>query len=183
MIFSNMYGIEFLLIFFTGFNACYLMDLAGICNSHKGVEYYGQIHQTTQNIIVHVIGMPFTVYGILLWVPTLVMCTPENAWQVQAGLYLLYLGHYIRMDLETTKYVIIMFSPAVLLSFVTYTPGLYGFGIGFAISFVALVFQEVIGHYMSGDKASRIEGVPNAVLYAIYFSADSLKRLVQGDLH
>ena len=41
---------------------------------------------------------------------------------------------------------------------------------GFIISALALIFQEAIGHWLSGDPASRIEAVPNAILYAIYFS-------------
>ena len=41
---------------------------------------------------------------------------------------------------------------------------------GFLISFSALSFQEYFGHYLGGDIASRGESVPNAIMYAMYFS-------------
>ena len=77
--------------------ACYCLH----CYHQKGVDYYGQVHTTTQNVIAHVVGMPFTIYGILITVPTLLMCTEENAWQVQIGLFILYLGHYLRIEFDT----------------------------------------------------------------------------------
>ena len=42
---------------------------------------------------------------------------------------------------------------------------------GLMISGVGLGLQEVIGHWWGGDIASRPEGVPNAILYAMYFCA------------
>ena len=41
---------------------------------------------------------------------------------------------------------------------------------GFSISFIALVFQEIAGHYYGGDDPSRLEAIPNAIIYAMYFS-------------
>jgi hypothetical protein len=41
---------------------------------------------------------------------------------------------------------------------------------GFITSFLALGFQEGIGHYIGGDIPSRPEGVLNAIVYAMYFS-------------
>ena len=41
-------------------------------------------------------------------------------------------------------------------------------GLGYAAG--GLLFQEAIGHKCGGDIPSRSEGVPNAILYALYFS-------------
>ena len=34
--------------------------------------------------------------------------------------------------------------------------------------------EEIIGHWLSTDIGSRFEAVPNAILYAIYFSASHM---------
>ena len=45
---------------------------------------------------------------------------------------------------------------------------------GLMISVSALVFQEIIGHWLSGDPWSRAEAVPNAIMYAIYYSVSHI---------
>ena len=164
------------LLFFLGYNACYLMKLCNMKYDIKGVEYYAEVHTTKQNVITHVVGMPFTIYGILLWIPTLLWWW--TAWKIQLGLYLLYLGHYIRIDFQNSLYFTIMYIPSLILSMTNYTSGLYGFLKGFSISTASLVFQEYVGHYLGNDPPSRLEAIPNAIVYAIYFSADSLKKLL-----
>ena len=171
----------FFLVFFAGYNACYVMDYFGFYYHQKGVDYYGEVHTTTQNVIAHVVGMPFTIYGILLWFPALLMCSAENAWQVQIGLFILYLGHYLRIEQDSVVVFVMMYWPGLILSLTTYTPGFYGFFYGITISTIALVFQEYVGHYLGGDPPSRKEGVPNAIFYAMYFSAHSLKKFLSGE--
>ena len=41
---------------------------------------------------------------------------------------------------------------------------------GFVTSFLSLLFQEIVGHYMGGDIPSRPEGVLNAILYSVIYS-------------
>ena len=41
---------------------------------------------------------------------------------------------------------------------------------GFLISAMGLIFQEIVGHKLGGDIPSRFEGIPNAILYAKYYS-------------
>ena len=41
---------------------------------------------------------------------------------------------------------------------------------GFLISFLSLVFQEIVGHHLGGDIPSRQEDVFNAILYAVLYS-------------
>ena len=45
---------------------------------------------------------------------------------------------------------------------------------GLSISVSALLFQEVVGHYLGGDIPSRGEAVPNAILYAKYFAVSHI---------
>ena len=37
------------------------------------------------------------------------------------------------------------------------------------IAFTSLFIQEYIGHYLGGDIPSRIEAIPNAIVYANFF--------------
>ena len=45
---------------------------------------------------------------------------------------------------------------------------------GLIVSSSALIFQELIGHWVGGDIPSRVEAIPNAILYAKYFSLHHL---------
>jgi len=88
------------------------------------------------------------------------------------------LGHYWKINSETAGYYILIYYQVVLLSMFTYVGGWYDVMFGMGFSTTALVIQEVVGHKMGGDPPSRIEGIPNAILYAIYFSTDSAKRIL-----
>ena len=48
------------------------------------------------------------------------------------------------------------------------------FKTGLIISSSALIFQELFGHWVGGDIPSRVEAIPNAILYAKYFSLHHL---------
>lgn len=37
----------------------------------EGVNYYAEVHQSKWNSYIHTLGMPFTIYGMLLWIPAL----------------------------------------------------------------------------------------------------------------
>ena len=45
---------------------------------------------------------------------------------------------------------------------------------GLKIMTIALIFQEIFGHYLGGDPPSRMEAIPNAILYAMYYSVSHL---------
>jgi hypothetical protein len=42
------------------------------------------------------------------------------------------------------------------------------------IAVIALTLQEVLGHWLSGDPQSRVEAIPNAILYAMYYSVSHI---------
>ena len=41
---------------------------------------------------------------------------------------------------------------------------------GVGIATTSLLIQEFIGHYLGGDNPSRLEAVPNAVMYSVFFA-------------
>ena len=169
----------------------------------QGVNYYGEAHLTRWNAYMHTLGMPFTIYGMLLWIPALFRLNEKQAYQFQYALYFLYGGHYITVSkiiglLYYLFYyqVVKMGQQQYKIKYITnkknydnktnhnqlsiirnnvntsvYLPIFFE---GFLISFLALTFQEVAGHYYGGDIPSRFEAIPNAILYAMFFSVSHI---------
>jgi uncharacterized membrane protein YGL010W len=135
-----------------------------------GVEYYGEVHTTKLNSIIHSIFMPFTIYGMFLLIPKVILPKKydnsyEYAYKINFFLYVTYMTHYISIN----KYI------GLLTSIYYYIPlqlsrNQIEFKKGILISTTALTIQELLGHWLSGDDPSRLEAIPNAIIYAIYFS-------------
>ena len=147
-----------------------------------GVEYYGEAHLSKWNSFMHTIGMPFTIHGMLLWIPSLLKLKPSKAEALQRNLYYLYGGYYVMINRYIALLYYILYYIVVEQSIIKYS-NLYSrigyrnddvyfdiFKRGILISVGALAFQEVIGHYIGGDIASRIEAIPNAIIHAKYFA-------------
>ena len=171
----------------------------GFYIGESGVDYYAEVHTTKLNSLIHTIGMPFTIYGMLLWIPVVFNLNCRSYIAIQRFLYISYMTHYVLIDwfigLNTAViyYIPVYYSNKLyLLEFndecnETYQISLdkkyktskqkihnsiriYLFTYGLLVSFYVLLFQEVIGHWLSGDPPSRLEAIPNAILYAMYFS-------------
>jgi len=171
----------------------------GFYIGESGVDYYAEVHTTKLNSLIHTIGMPFTIYGMLLWIPVVFNLNCRSYIAIQRFLYISYMTHYVLIDwcigLNTAViyYIPVYYSNKLYLSEFndecneTYQISLdkkyktskqkihnsirfYLFTYGFLVSFYVLLFQEVIGHWLSGDPPSRLEAIPNAILYAMYFS-------------
>ena len=169
----------------------------------QGVNYYGEAHLTRWNAYMHTLGMPFTIYGMLLWIPALFRLNEKQAYQFQYALYFLYGGHYITVSkiigllyylfyyqvvkMGQQQYKIKYINNkknyenktnhnqlSILRNHVNTSVYLPIFFEGFLISFLALTFQEVAGHYYGGDIPSRFEAIPNAILYAMFFSVSHI---------
>ena len=147
-----------------------------------GVEYYGEAHLSKWNSFMHTIGMPFTIHGMLLWIPSLLRLKPLKAQGLQRNLYYLYGGYYMMINRYIALLYYILYYIIIEKSVIKYSK-LYSrigytnddvyvdiFKHGILISVGALTFQEVIGHYIGGDIASRIEAVPNAIVHAKYYA-------------
>ena len=64
----------------------------------KGVSYYGEAHLSPWNAWIHTCMMPFSIYGILLWIPALLRLNPNYARKLIWFLYYLWGGHYYDMN-------------------------------------------------------------------------------------
>ena len=171
----------------------------GFYIGESGVDYYAEVHTTKLNSVIHTIGMPFTIYGMLLWIPVVFNLNCRSYIAIQRFLYISYMTHYVLIDwcigLNTAViyYIPVYYSNKLYLSEFNEEANesdqisidkkykiskqknhnsirIYLFTYGFLVSFYVLLFQEVIGHWLSGDPPSRLEAIPNAILYAMYFS-------------
>ena len=142
----------------------------------KAINYYAEAHLSKWNSWIHTLGMPFSMYGMLLWIPALLNLNPAKAKLFIVGIYFFYGGHYIRISklgallYFLQYYLTIKFalkkwnSPKKPSNLKLLTNGLI-------ISSTSLCCQEFFGHWLGGDIASRPKAVPNAMIYAMYFSA------------
>ena len=174
-----------------------LLSNSGFLVGEEGVDYYAEIHTTTLNSVVHTLGMPFVAYGALTAVPGLWRGPVRSYHKLQEFVYIAYMSHYITINRQVGIAVSIIYYVPLELArqntrrafwhlcaaneeastehvveydFVRLNRVCYGT----LIAFTALLLQEVVGHSMSGDAASRPEGVFNAILYAMYFSVSHL---------
>jgi uncharacterized membrane protein YGL010W len=136
----------------------------------EGVSYYAEVHTTTLNRMIHTIFMPITATGFLLMIPNVLGLYTTQAHKLQDVLYMSYIVHYATFDIATAYKTMIVYYFAVKYAkdhYIWYEATMMK---GAILGFGGLFIQEVIGHWVSGDPASRLEAIPNAILYAIYFS-------------
>ena len=162
----------YLLAVFLGSEMDYFMRSANILTLQEGVDHYEEAHYSKWNCYMHTLGMPFTIYGLAIFLPALFKLTYEKAILFRTSLLLFYLAHYMQIDLKIGLMTYIFFSIPAIRANYTYDEKRRSWMLlkGFIISFSALSFQEYFGHYLGGDIASRGESVPNAIMYAMYFS-------------
>jgi hypothetical protein len=162
----------------------------------KGVEYYSEAHLTYLNIFVHTVCMPYTIYGMLYCLSSIIFLNETYAKQFSHLLYFIYGGHYYKINLVGSLCYYIMYYPVIYLFNCNYKYELiildtlkkkkiislpsffYLFKKGLIISCISLTIQECIGHYIGGDIASRPDGVANAILYSMYFSSTKIINIV-----
>jgi len=145
----------------------------------EGVDYYAEVHTTFLNSMIHTIYMPFTIYGILLFIPPVFRLDHDNAKKLQYVLYIMYMTHYILIDSTIGLYIALYYSIPLYFARLTYNKIKCNYFInGLAIATCALLVQEVHGHWYSGDPLSRFEGIPNAIIYAMYYSVSHIINLI-----
>ena len=166
-----------------GISVPYILSLFGVLIGQEGVDYYGEVHSTFHNAMVHTIFMPFTIYGMLLWIPNTIIYISGKKYsqqkkilvgnEIQHFLYYAYMIHYLTIHIGIAVLLISLYEFPLLYDqrrYVKNNPNDNHIVTGLAISSAALVIQEIFGHYYGGDDPSRPEAVFNAILYAIYFS-------------
>ena len=119
--------------------------------------------------------MPFTIYGMLLWIPQVFQLNNKNSKKLQWFLYIMYMTHYIIINNIIGFYIALVYSIPLYFARLTYDKIKCNYLInGICISTSALLIQEGFGHLYSGDPPSRLEAIPNAIIYAMYFSVSHL---------
>ena len=156
-----------------------------ILTGQRGINYYNEAHKSKLNKFVHLVCMPITVYGMTIWIPSLINYNSMNnnsmnnsmnsIFYLELGLFLFYFNHYVNIKKNVALWLIVMYLPVVYMGYNylyfnrdNYENMIYGL----KISGGSLLIQETLGHYLGGDIPSRKEGVLNAILYAIYSSVE-----------
>ena len=170
------------LLSFLGLYLSDILKLCGILSGKKGIKYYAEAHLSKWNSWMHTIGMPFTFYGISCWVPALLsiirILSKYDQSNMQLSVWYVYIIHYMTIDVKRALLCIIFYVYPAYRAYKKTTnetskstfSNFKLFLHGFIISFLSLLFQETVGHYIGGDIPSRPEGVLNAILYSVIFS-------------
>ena len=149
----------------------------GLYSLQHGVDYYAEVHTSFWNSLIHTIFMPCTMFGMYLWIPALFRMRPYEAKQLRYAVSMAYMFHYVKINAITAYFVALWYYKPLV-----YADEMYrrifnpkeSLCLGLAISICALFIQEVIGHYIGGDNPSRLEAIPNAMIYAPYYSVSHL---------
>lgn len=153
-----------------GFLAQWWLPFIGVLCGEDGVSYYGEVHLSALNSNIHTLCMPITSYGIILALPALFNCSIEKGRELQRFIFWFYFGHYMTMDVYIALLYFSVYIISLYKAYYRYEPTVAVFLRGISIAILTLSIQEYFGHYIGGDKPSRIEGVPNAILYANYYA-------------
>ena len=150
----------------------FLLKKCGFLIGQEGVNYYAEVHTTELNSYIHTLFMPFTIYGMFLWIPRFLNLSLYNSIMFNICLYVAYMTHYILIDPLIGLILCFYYFIPLNYAYLTYMRvNMHKlFKIGLAVSTIALTIQEIFGHMLAGDPPSRLEAIFNAILYAPYFS-------------
>jgi hypothetical protein len=150
-----------------------MFNLFGIYTGQEAIDYYGEVHLSRWNSVIHTFGMPFTYYGILLWFPQLFCMNKANTQRFQLFFYPYFVFYYMTLNFWMGLIIAFYYLPSQYYAMNHYylsTNRLKIMAYGFAVSATALTIQEVFGHWLCGDDPSRLEAIPNAIWHAGYYS-------------
>ena len=167
------------LLFIFGYFFHYIQEHIGMRNVWDGVEYYAEVHTSFWNSLIHTMFMPWTMLGMYLWLPALLRLNADQAQVLKDSCMTFYFGLYCRISLITTFFVCMLYYYPYKYSsdyYRKHSPG-HLLKVGLSCSVIALLIQEVFGHYIGGDAPSRVEAIPNAILYAPFYSISHFRIL------
>ena len=166
--------------FLIGLSMSFILPACGILTGVAGINYYAEVHKSFWNSVIHTIGMPFTYFGFNIAIPAIFGLNYNDSTVMRESFYIFYFAHYLTINpLIALIFLVVYYYPVIISNF-PQSSGWYSrtglILLGLSISFIALFFQEVVGHYIGGDEASRPEGVFNAILYAMFYSLSHYRR-------
>lgn len=152
----------------------HILDFFGMYSFQEGVNYYSEVHQSLWNSVLHTLLMPFTVFGFFLAIPALFRMNNYEAHVLRKCVCLFYISHYLHIHRIITLMIVMFYTAPFIYAHYWYTYLHYYnkhiFLYGLSISIVSLFLQEFLGHYIGGDEPSRLNGIPNAIIYAPYYA-------------
>ena len=158
------------------FGPAFLNQWLGFSIYNTAIDYYAEVHTTMLNKIIHVIFMPVTIYGLLLGGSSFLELDENKSLKFHCRMLLFYGWHYLLIDNYVAFKFVIVYGIVIMAVAWNYCDDKKALKEnarkGLCIFIGSLAIQEVIGHWLSGDGASRLEGIPNAILYAPYFSVN-----------
>jgi hypothetical protein len=166
-----------------GYFAPIYLAYHGMLVGEKGIDYYSEVHTSKMNSYIHTVYMPLTIYGMFLWIPQVFNTSFNNAINIQTFLYYMFMTHYISINWKMGLLISIYYAIPRYIAYETYI--VYSnlkrdvfrnkmIKAGLVCSIIALLIQEFFGHYLSGDQSSRLIAIPNAIMYAMYYSVSHI---------
>ena len=142
-----------------------ILKLFGILSGQEAVEYYGEIHNSHINKIIHIIGIPISTYYFFLFVPEILFMNKQNAQIFMTFIYYTLCIHYCKINLHI--------GICVFLSYLfIYHKAMKDYGtypkyhtVIYYFSLMGLI--EFIGHTLFEQEQSRFGGVLNLSLIHI----------------
>jgi len=145
----------------------------------EGYDLYAQIHTTLGNQLVHGVGMIFVVYGVFQMMNSFVR-TKQSAADLMLSVYLGYLFYYSWFDplgafLSGLVYNLPL-KKALYESSSTYSSEFRrrNFQKGLIYLIGSILVQEIIGHTLFEQTNSNLWELPNSLIIAPLFGANSL---------
>jgi hypothetical protein len=159
-----------------GFLLTPLLNSIGILAGKEGVIYYGEVHQSLMNKIIHFVFMIPTTFATIMIIPCVFDMSGKDYNKVLKSLYIIYITHYMTIDVISGINVSIMYYFPFILACNTYVQQDRHFclNIGINLLLVSLFIQEIFGHFLFEQRQSRFEGIFNAILYAPFYSVYGL---------
>lgn len=190
-----MFEAYYTIAFLFGLYFNHIQNLIGMKSGWEAIDYYTEVHLSFWNSIIHTFFMPWTMFGIFVWLPAVFVGDKYIVEDVWDSYELRWKQNIVPYDIEMRNTIICFFlgiylnlSPKITLAvmlwyFLPYSASMwfyrsqtpfYNFVFGFSVMVIALGIQEYFGHYLCGDDTSRIEAIPNAILYAPFYSVSHL---------
>jgi uncharacterized membrane protein YGL010W len=155
----------------------YIQSIFGMRNGQDGVNYYAEVHQSKWNSYIHTIFMLGTMCGNFVWIPALLRLNDITAFILTTNVCIFYLGLYIAISPSIAMVTVLYYAPAFVYASIRYLEFhsyKRRFLWGLAVASISLIIQEIVGHYLGGDLPSRVEAIPNAILYAPFYSVSHM---------
>lgn len=166
-----------ILILLFGYYFGYIQKAIDMRYGWDGIDYYAEVHMSMWNSYVHTVFMLCTMEGMFIWIPALFDLNDLQALFLRINVGIFYFGLYFSISpviaILTAVYYYLPFYDSEIYYCLLKTRG-ERLRHGLLIATTSLIIQEVFGHYLFGDSPSRLEAIPNAILYAPFYSVSHM---------